>query len=150
MSAGRILGIDHGLRRIGLAVSDSLRLTARELTIIERRSRAEDFAALLAILTDEQISAIVVGLPANYEGQPTQANIVRNWVQRLQRRTDLPVVLWDEQLSSTDARELAAMHKRPPDAPIDDLAARVILQSYLDALYTGLAEPPESHKRSES
>lgn len=149
IAGGRILGIDHGVRRIGLAVSDPSRLVARELTVIERRSRAEDFATLLTIIAAEQISAIVVGLPTNYEGQPTQANIVRNWVDRLKRRTDLPLVLWDEQLSSADAREIANLQKRPPTAPVDDLAARVILQSYLNALRDGLAAAPESLTRTE-
>ncbi len=145
MIEGRLLGIDHGLKRIGLAVSDASGLVARELTIIKRKSKAEDFARINHIAAEQRVIALVVGLPTNYEAAPgkhTQADTVRLWVERLRETTALPVVLWDEQLSSEDARELARQQRRKPTEPIDDLAARVILQSYLDAVRDGLAAPP--------
>ena len=141
----KLLGIDHGLRRLGLATCDASGLIARELAIIERTSKAEDFAQIKQIIAQEQIEAMVVGIPTNYEShenQQSQAKSVRKWVAQLTDAVDLPVVLWDEQLSSADARELARSRKRKPRDPIDDLAARVILQSYLDAVRDGLAEPP--------
>lgn len=143
---GRLLGIDHGLARIGIAVSDAAGLLARELTIIERKSKREDFAKLTQIAEEQQVVALIVGLPSDYDDSPdveyTQADKVRTWVARLRETTTLPIVLWDEQLTTVDAQELARQHKRPARAHVDDLAARVMLQSYLDAVRDGLADPP--------
>lgn len=141
----KLLGIDHGLRRIGLAMCDASGLIARELTIIVRQSKVEDFEKINQFATQERAEGIVVGVPTNYEaheGQQSQAKSVRKWVAQLAETTDLPIILWDEQLSSADARELARSKKRKPRDPIDDLAARIILQSYIDAVRDGLAEPP--------
>jgi putative Holliday junction resolvase len=145
VTGGKLLGIDHGIRRIGIAVSDASRLVARELTIIQRRSRAEDFAQINQIANAENVVAIIVGVPVNYEaheGQDSQARTVRRWIKQLAKNTQLQIIQWDEQLSSADARELARSKKRKPGDPIDDLAARIILQTYLDALRDGLAETP--------
>ena len=140
MTGGKLLGIDHGIRRIGLAVCDRLRLTARELAIIERKSRQEDFDRINAIARVEGVVGIVIGLPTNEapSGTHTQADTVRLWVQRFSQTTDLPILLWDEQLSSEDAQALAQLKRRKPADPIDDLAARIILQNYLDAERDGL------------
>lgn len=141
----KLLGIDHGLRRIGLATCDPSGLIARELTIIQRRSKAEDFEKINTIIQQERIEGVVVGIPTNYEaheGQQSQAKSVMKWVNQLTEAIEVPVALWDEQLSSADARELARSKKRKPTDPIDDLAARVILQSYIDAVRDGLAQLP--------
>jgi putative Holliday junction resolvase len=138
----RYLGIDHGLKRLGLAISDASGLFARELTIITRKSKREDFDALSAVIAREGVACVVVGVPYSLdapEGVHTQADTVRLWIARLREAIALPVIEWDEQLTSDDARELAKAQKRKPTAPIDDLAARLILQSYLDALHDGLA-----------
>lgn len=145
MIRGRLLGIDHGLKRLGLAVCDTSWLVARELAIITRGSRLQDFDRIRQITAELQIVAIVVGVPTNYEawpGQQDQAATVRKWADRLAAATSLPVILWDEQLSTSDARDLARQQRRKPDAPVDDLAARVILQSYIDAIHDNLVEPP--------
>jgi putative holliday junction resolvase len=141
---GRLLGIDHGIKRIGVAVSDVTQLLARELTIITRQSRAEDFAKLNAIAQQEQAVAIVVGIPHHDDapGEHSQADTVRLWISRFAETTALPIIEWDEQLTSEDAKILARNQRRKSDAPIDDLAARVMLQSYLDALRDGLATFP--------
>ena len=144
---GKLLGIDHGLARIGLAVSDATGLVARELAIIHRKSKREDFAQISRVIEQEQVVGIVVGLPNNLDavpGQYQQADKVRNWVEHLHAITPLPIIFWDEQLTSEEARELAHQKRRKPAEPIDDLAARIILQSYLDAVRHRLAElPPE-------
>ncbi len=145
MIHGRLLGIDHGLKRIGLAISDSSGLVARELSVINRRSRQEDFAEINRIAAENEIVGIVVGLPLNHMAKPdehTQADTVRLWVERFSETHTLPVVLWDESLTSEDAREVSIRQKRRVREPIDDLAARMILQSYLDAVRDGLAAPP--------
>ena len=141
----RLLGVDHGSKRIGLAICDPLGMFARELAIIKRTTHDEDFARIRQIVAQEAVEGIVIGVPTNYEahpGQQSQADEVRQWVEALGKQVNLPLVLWDEQLSSADARELARSKRRKPSDPIDDLAARVILQSYLDALRDGLAQPP--------
>ncbi|NWF68696.1 MAG: Holliday junction resolvase RuvX [Chloroflexi bacterium] len=141
----RLMALDHGLKRIGVAVCDASGLVARELCIIERKSKAEDFARLNQIAAEQLVEAIVIGLPHNPQAQPgqyTQADTVRLWKERFAQTTSLPIIFWDEQLTSQDARELAIRQRRKPRDPLDDLAARVILQSYLDALRDGLAEAP--------
>lgn len=141
---GRLMGLDHGIKRIGVAVSDVNQLLARELAVITRQSRAEDFARLNAIAQQEDVIAIVIGIPYHdtAPGQHAQSDTVRLWISRFAETTTLPIIEWDEQLTSEDAKILARNQRRKPDAQIDDLAARVILQSYLDALRDGLATFP--------
>lgn len=145
MNAGKLLGLDHGIKRIGVAVSDASRLVARELLILHRTSKAEDFVRLNEIIAEQQVVAVVVGLPSNSDAPPnqhTQADTVRLWAERFGSTTSMPIIFWDEQLTSEDAKILARQKRRKSTEPIDDLAARLILQSYLDALRDGLAEPP--------
>jgi putative Holliday junction resolvase len=145
MSVGRLLGVDHGLARIGLAVSDPTGTVARELLVLKRTSRREDFATINRVAAEQGVTAIVVGLPSDVDRPDdvhTRADTVRLWVERLAQTTALPIVLWDEQLTSQDAEALARRKRRRRDEPVDDLAARLILQSYLDALRDGLASPP--------
>ncbi len=140
--SGKLLCIDHGLKRIGLAVSDTLGLTARELTVINRKTNAEDFTRINHIASEQRVVGIVVGIPVNSEaqaGEYTQGDTVRRWIERYSQTTTLPIITWDEQLTSLDARELSIQKGRKVRDPIDDLAARVILQSYLDAVRDGLA-----------
>ena len=143
---GRLMGVDHGVVRIGLAVSDPSGLVARELTIIKRRSKREDFERINHLAAEQKVVAFVVGLPQNLDALPgthLQSDTVLRWVEQFRPTTSLPIILWDEQMSSHDAQEMSRRLKRRYDDPIDDLAARVILQSYLDALRDGLAEPPD-------
>ena len=133
---GRLIGIDHGSKRIGLAVSDALGIVARELAIINRSRREEDFEIILNMARDQRAVGFVVGVPHNPnapDGMPTQADTVKRWIARLAEYTDLPIAEVSEYLTSVEARELAHQHNRESDEPIDDLAARIILQSYLDA-----------------
>ncbi|MCU0511597.1 MAG: Holliday junction resolvase RuvX [Anaerolineae bacterium] len=142
--SGRLIGLDHGLKRIGVALSDASRRVARELLIVQRSTRQADFDRLNAIAAQESATGFIIGVPYSDApaGTHTQADTVRLWISRFAATTALPVVPWDEQLSSDDAREIARLQRRRFDAPIDDLAARVILQSYLDALHDGLATFP--------
>lgn len=146
---GRLIGIDHGTKKIGIAVSDALGITARELTIIHRTTRTEDFDKINQIANNERAVAFVIGIPNNPnapEGVHTQADTVRLWIERFTKSTKLPIIEWDEQLSSEEARGLSIQQKRNARDPIDDLAARVILQSYLDTLsYDSATIPPSLH-----
>ena len=145
----RLIGIDHGMARIGVAVSDHSGLIARELAIITRTSKREDFAKLNALAAEHQAQAFVVGIPSDFDAPDdvdyTQADRVRTWVERFQAATALPIILWDEQFTTVDAHDLAHRLKRSPRAHVDDLAARLILQSYLDAVHDGLAQFPDTN-----
>src|SRR5687767_4718814 len=104
---GRLLGIDHGTKFIGLAICDALWIAARPFEVLPRKTRVEDFARIHAILTRQQIAAIVVGLPeqpADHSSySPQQANIVRRWARRLAASANVPVYLWEEQFSTSEA-----------------------------------------------
>ena len=145
MMDGRLIGIDHGSKRIGLAVSDGMRISARELAIIQRRGVLEDFEKIRAIAKREDAVGFVIGIPQNPNapaGIHSQADTVRNWIAQFRQNTELPIAEVSEYLTSSEARKLARQRKRNARAPIDDLAARVILQSYLDALSYGAAVFP--------
>ncbi|MBC8171400.1 MAG: Holliday junction resolvase RuvX [Anaerolineae bacterium] len=141
--SGKLLGIDHGIKRIGLATCDGLQMIARELTIITRTSKVEDFAKLNTFAAEHKVVGIVIGMPYDVDAPPgvyIQADTVKLWTERFGTTTILPIRFWDEQMTSEDAKQLARQHKRKPDAPLDDLAARIILQNYLDALRDGLTD----------
>jgi putative Holliday junction resolvase len=133
---GRLLGIDHGLKVIGLAVCDPTGLIARPLQLLHRTSKQDDFARINAIIAEQGAVGVVVGLPVSPPEITvyTQADRVRLWASRLAAAIPVPVYLWNERYSSQDAEELiAAAGKDRPDR-IDAVAAAVILQSFLDAL----------------
>ena len=138
---GRLLGIDHGRVRIGLAVSDAMGLIARPLLVWQRHSRREDFVKFREIIAAEQVVGAVIGIPGSdtQEPHPAAASI-RLWATRFVAACHLPCLLWDETLSSEEAADLARRAGRPAvRASIDDWAAQIILQSYLDARRAGLA-----------
>lgn len=141
--SGKLMGIDHGIKRIGVATCDGLQMVAKELTIITRTSKTEDFAKLNALAAEHKIVGIVIGMPYDVDAPPgvyIQADTVKLWAERFGATTTLPIRFWDEQMTSEDAKQLARQLRRKPDAPLDDLAARIILQNYLDALRDGLAD----------
>ncbi|MEZ4733571.1 MAG: Holliday junction resolvase RuvX [Caldilineaceae bacterium] len=147
MGSGKLLALDVGLARIGVAVCDPLRLTVRPRTVIQRRSRRDDFADLAKLVQQEEIVAIICGLPLNMDGsEGSQARTVRKWAERLAYAlrailgNPVPVIFWDERLSTFAAQELLTetqpwSSKRKPAE--DAAAAAVILQSYLDAQRLG-------------
>lgn len=142
---GRLLGIDHGLKVIGLAVCDATGLIARPLELLVRTSRKADFARINAVIARERIVACIVGLPVQPDWVTgyTQADRVRLWAGRLAAAVPVPVYLWNERLSSWEAEErLAEAGARRPER-VDAAAAAVILQSFLDALREEAASWPE-------
>jgi putative holliday junction resolvase len=134
---GRLLGIDHGTKVIGVALCDALWIAARPFELLRRKSRAEDFARINAIITRQQIAAIVVGVPeqpADVVGASgAQATLARRWAARLAGAVKVPVYLWPEQFSTFEAEMLGAESGKPAPGRIDDRAAAVILQSFIDA-----------------
>jgi putative holliday junction resolvase len=142
---GKLLALDVGLARIGIAVCDPLRLAARPHSTLTRSSRRDDFAKLAAIARDEAVAGVVCGLPLNMDGTAgPQAQTTRKWAMRLAHAlrvllgAPLPIALWDERLSSYDARELMHQWPRHKERQGEDaLAATVILQSFLAAQKRG-------------
>lgn len=140
----RLLGVDAGEERIGLAVCDEGGLIAVPIAIIERRGRALDRVAeeIAARAQAEGVEAIVVGLPRNIDGsEGPQARRARGLGRRIASASGLPLQYWDERMSSFIAEsrlaESRAASGRRGRRHVDDLAAAVILQAYLDAQRPG-------------
>ena len=135
-SVGRILSVDVGERRIGVAISDPEGRLAVPLCILERRSDAADVQAIADLARAEGGEALVVGYPISLAGGAgPQARRVRAFARRLAEASGLPLELQDERLTSVQAeraRRAGAGRARRRRAPADDLAATIILQSYLD------------------
>ena len=134
----RFLGIDHGSKRIGLAVSDPGATLASPLTTITASGNLSDeIAAVLSYAKGYDIDAFVVGLPLNMDDtEGDQAKTVRRFGTELARITGKPVHYWDERLSSHAAEELlrpAELTRKKRKARLDRVAALVILQGFLDA-----------------
>ncbi len=131
----RYLALDLGSKRIGVAVGSDESGLARPLTILKRRSRAEDFARIAALVAQEGAETLVIGLPLNMDGtRGPQAEWAEQYAQALAKHLGLPLHLWDERLTSEEAKAiLAASGRRRRGEPLDDVAAAVILQDFLDA-----------------
>jgi len=133
----RILAIDLGKRRIGLAVSDPLGITAQGLPNLVRGRKREDFDALDRLIREREVGMILLGNPINMGGvEGRQSGWVREFAEALEKRTGLPVRLWDERLTTVEAGRVLresgiSLEKR--NAAIDRLSAVILLQSYLDA-----------------
>jgi putative Holliday junction resolvase len=137
----KLLALDVGDRRIGVAVSDATGLIASPLATIHRGSKADDYAKIAQMLQEQRAEGLVIGQPLNEDGSVgPQARRIERYVAALkdalcERGIELPVVLWDERMSSIRAQEamIAAGHRaRKRRARIDEVAAAVILQDYLD------------------
>jgi putative holliday junction resolvase len=132
---GRILGLDVGARRIGMAVSDLLGITAQGIETLQRRNKRTDFAALLRVIREYAVVEIVVGLPLRMSGaEGTQAEKMQEFAQELRKRSGLPVHLWDERLTSAEANRLLretelSIEKR--GKAVDRMAAVLILQGWM-------------------
>ncbi len=131
----RYLALDLGDRRIGVAVSDSLGMLARPVEVFERRSRVADFEYIRTLIQHHKAEALVVGLPLNLNGtEGRQVAWVRDYTEALKDTLSVPIILWDERLSSEKAIDILRQQGRNPRTePIDAVAAAVILQSYLDS-----------------
>ena len=133
---GRILALDLGKRRIGLAISDPLGITAQGLDTLERTRIREDLDRLAALAAERGVTGFLLGEPLHLSGQAgRQAQHAREFGERLERRTGIPVRYWDERLTSVEANRVlrssgAGIEKRA--RAVDRLAAVLLLQSYLE------------------
>jgi putative pre-16S rRNA nuclease len=137
MTSGRILALDLGKRRIGLALSDELGITAQGLETLQRTNIREDLARLAKLVSECNVSLIVMGNPLHMSGhEGSGAAHARDFGERLQAATGIPVQLWDERLTTVQAQRVlresgVSIEKRAK--AVDRLAAVILLESYLDS-----------------
>ncbi|HOX43948.1 MAG TPA: Holliday junction resolvase RuvX [Myxococcota bacterium] len=133
----RMLGLDFGTKRIGLAAADREAGLARPLATLARKGGVRDLEAVARLAAEQQAEEVVVGLPLNMDGsEGRMARLAREFAAALGARTGLPVHLWDERLSSFEAEaQLREVGDRPArrKQKVDQVAAALILESYLEA-----------------
>ena len=141
----RILALDMGERRVGVAVSDPTGTIARPLRTLMRGSREEDFAAITALVAEHDVELVVVGQPLSLDGaEGPQARRVARYAEALAARLPVPVVAWDERFTTVAAEEILRQNRRKKKrqartrGEVDSIAAAVILQGYLDSQDNGL------------
>jgi putative Holliday junction resolvase len=136
---GRILALDLGTRRIGLAMSDELSLTAQGLPTLIRRNLRLDLQELTRIAAEYGVDRILLGDPKRMNGeQGTQSAWAREFASELGQKLKLPVEMWDERLTSREAERTlrgSGLASREKKAAIDRLSAVILLQSYLDSQF---------------
>ena len=144
----RVLGLDVGDRRIGMAISDELGITAQGLTQLERRNRKADMAAIQEIIRTYAIRRIVVGMPWNMNGSyGPQATKTERFIQLLEQACHVPCIPWDERLTTQQSERLliaANLRRHKRKAVRDKIAAQLILQNYLD--YQRTTVSPVGHR----
>lgn len=133
----RILALDLGKKRIGLALSDELGLTAQGLKTLDREGRRDDIETLRKLAVESRVELFLIGDPIHMSGAPSrQGEYTREFARELEYKTGLPVKLWDERWTSREAERtlrgsgIAHGERKPA---IDRLSAVILLQSYLDS-----------------
>ncbi len=132
---GVLLGFDYGLRKIGVAVGQTVTGTASALTTLTARQDRPDWEAIGRLIAEWNPEALVVGLPLNMDGtEHDLTRAARRFGNQLTGRYNLPVHLVDERLTSIEAEHMLAEqhHRRPQKEEVDRLAAQLILQTWLD------------------
>lgn len=133
----RILGLDYGDRRIGVALSDVFGWTAQGLEMIERKQEGDDLRRIAELVKENEVESIVVGLPKNMNGTVgPRGEICMAFAEELRTRLELPVHLWDERLTTVAATRTlieADVSRRKRKQVVDKMAAALLLQNYLDA-----------------
>lgn len=142
----RILAVDPGEKRIGVALSDPSGMIANPLTVLKHVSRAIDAATIAQLAREHQAGRIIVGQALDDENQPTpQSRKAYRLAAAIRSQTDIPVELWDE-TGSTQAAQTARLamgaSRRKRGGHLDDIAATYILQTYLDAQYELVKSQP--------
>ena len=144
-SAGPLIGLDLGTRTIGIAVSDRLRKVASARTVLRRIRFQQDARALLELATQEAVAGIVIGLPLNMDGsEGPRAQATRAFARNLAKLTDIPLIFWDERLSTVAVERMlidSDTSRARRAELVDKLAAAWILQGALDRLARFPASP---------
>jgi putative holliday junction resolvase len=133
----RIIGLDVGTKRIGVAMSDELFMTAQGLDTIWRKDPKSDLGVIAGIISSNNVGEVIVGLPLNMNGTySAQTNEVIAFIDELSKVTSVPITKWDERLTSMQAERVlleADISRAKRKKVTDKLAAQIILQSYLDS-----------------
>jgi len=133
----KIMGLDYGDRRIGVAVSDVFGWTAQGLEVIERRREGAELDRIALLVKENEVGEIVVGLPKNMNGTiGPRGEICMEFASTLRESLSLPVHLWDERLSTVSAERAlleADVSRKKRKQVVDKMAASLILQNYLDS-----------------
>jgi putative Holliday junction resolvase len=136
----RVLAIDHGSKRMGIALSDETATIAQPLEFIPAEPFADFLARLKQLITDKQVDQILVGMPRNMDGSYGPAALkVQEFVAVLKETTAIPIKTWDERLTSTQANRMliqADVRRDKRKQRVDAAAAAILLQSYLDSRTT--------------
>jgi putative Holliday junction resolvase len=138
MAGTRIMALDHGTKRIGVAVSDELRWIAQPLETFERRGLDADIAHIQYLVRAHEVSTVVMGVPLRLDGEVgPAAQAVNRFIERLTQVLDVPVVTWDERMTTKSAEQLliaADVSRKKRKGAVDRVAAALLLQSYLENL----------------
>ncbi|MFL2654373.1 MAG: Holliday junction resolvase RuvX [Alphaproteobacteria bacterium] len=135
----RVLGLDLGSKTIGLAISDSNLVVSSPLITIHRKKFTIDAEILITLINERMVGGLVLGLPVNMDGsEGPRAQSTRQFAQNLIEKIDIPIVFWDERLSSAEVERILIneidMSRKRREQVIDKMAAGVILQGFLDYL----------------
>jgi putative Holliday junction resolvase len=133
----RILALDHGTRRVGVAVSDEMYLIAQPLEYIAPEPFADFLARLKEILREKEVELILIGMPRNMDGSYGPAALkVQEFAAALKAAVTIPLKLWDERLTTTQAQKYlieGGVRRNQRKEKVDKTAAAILLQSYLDS-----------------
>ena len=141
----RSMGLDIGSRRIGVALSDALGITAQPLTVVERTTAEGDIDSIRQLASSNDVGLIVVGLPVRTDGSAgPEAERAARFAESLRKQLSIDVVTWDERFSTAAVSRVlidADVSRRRRKSVIDKLAAAYLLQGYLDATRAGDKAP---------
>jgi putative Holliday junction resolvase len=136
----RILGLDYGEKRIGVALSDELGLTGQGLTTIVRKNRDQVLHAIGALVQSNGVEKIVIGYPLRLDGnRGIQCEKIDRFVRLLESGLSIPIIKWDETLSTRTAEDIliqSGVRREKRKQIVDKMAAGLILQSYLDSIHS--------------
>jgi putative Holliday junction resolvase len=148
MQGKRILALDYGTKRIGVALSDELGWTAQPLETLNRRTLDRDIAHIASLVGTHEVGHVLLGFPLQLDGREGPAiRAMREFQARLEQGVPVPVILWDERLTTKAAEDLliaADVSRKKRKGVVDRIAASILLQSYLASLEPALKMEPES------
>jgi putative Holliday junction resolvase len=148
MEGKRILAIDYGTKRIGVALSDELGWTAQPLETLNRRTLDRDIAHIASLVRRHEVGQVLLGFPIQLDGREGPAiQAMREFQVRLEQGVTVPVILWDERLTTKAAEDLliaADVSRKKRKGVVDRIAASILLQSYLASLAPATNREPGS------
>jgi putative pre-16S rRNA nuclease len=145
MPGSRILALDYGTKRIGVALSDELGWTAQPLETFERRTLDRDVTHIASLVSTHAVGQVVLGFPLQLDGREGPAvQAMREFAVRLEQSLSVPLVLWDERMTTKAAEQLliaADVSRKKRKGAVDRVAAAILLQSYLASRETAVSQP---------